>query len=97
MGRGGGVNKPVASGFPDRSRTQEAEDFTDLRLFSFLHKHGLLTGGEDVTYPRDVVLGLVRAAYWHGAADHARDRDRELVGFAEATAQRRPRSASASS
>jgi hypothetical protein len=48
-------------------------DLTDSRLFDFFQKHGLIEAGDDTSYSREYVLGLVRAAFIEGSDQQARD------------------------
>lgn len=48
-------------------------DYTDPRLIDLLQSTGLIEDGPTTTYDQARVLKLMRAAYWHGATDMARD------------------------
>lgn len=48
-------------------------DYTDPRLLDLFHATALLEESPETLYDQKRLLHLIRAAYWHGARDMARD------------------------
>jgi hypothetical protein len=62
----------------EQTPKDELRDYTDIRLLEFLHKFGLLSADEEAQFSKKEVMSYIRAAYWQGIADHARDIRGEL-------------------
>ena len=56
-----------------RTPREQALDMTDSRLFDFFQEHSLIEAGDDTTYSREEVIGLVRAAFVEGADQQRTD------------------------
>ncbi len=64
---------PASPEHDSRLDKEVLADYTDPRLIDLLTTSGLMEESPDTTYDQARVLKLMRAAYWHGAHDMARN------------------------